>query len=374
MSSNYPLRSLAALALAFCAHAQSPCPAEDLSDHPGAWRPRSSYLGRSHRSAPPASYNRAAAEATLGKLLTLLQNAYPEPKGGIAYFSKHLLFSTPDPEWPFGYSLYVGHTGFYCTASGKLVESTESGVFLNLDVNSFDTASLIAPVDAPQFNTPNGSAKLNSGPEGGYLIGGRVVYRIPSLAESFRGVDRYSKTPMQGRGAQPAHQWFVVRNGDTPLFTPITRAQYLAQFRRELETYKARQIEMDLDWARQSGTNNAEWITKFSSAMDAYMLAVDSYLNNSPSPELARPMSGKLPLLPIDMDNPRLTFSEEDSFLVHLNQGYLDKARPLHVPQFFVIRLSIRDMRGPQPPWERRFRDQIQAGLDFNALKALLGR
>lgn len=367
------LGSLAALVLVSAAQAQSPCPSDDLSGHTGAWKPRSGYSGRAHRSAPAASYNRAAADAALSKLLALIQSAYPEPKGGIAYFTKHLLFSTPYREWPFGYSLYVGHTGYYCTASNKLVESGESGVFLNLDVNSFDTASLIARVDAPEMRTATAPLKFNADDDGGYRIGGRAVYRIPGVADRYQDVDRYTKSSTPGRAESPSDQWFVVRKDDAPLFAYVTRKQYLQQFRAELETFKARQIESDRAWAKASGTDNADWQARLAKGMDSYVRAVDAYLETSTEADLAQPVSEPLPHLPVDLDNPQVRFRDGEHRIAFLNQDYLNKKQPLHVPQFIVIRLTIREMANP-PAWERRFRDQIQTGLDFAALKALLGR
>jgi hypothetical protein len=97
-----------------------PLPSPDLSGHPGEWKARAGYRGTAHIKAPPGSYNRTSADATLSKLLTLLQAAYPQPNGGMAYFTKYFTFSTPDPDGAFGYSLYVGHSGFYCTSANRL--------------------------------------------------------------------------------------------------------------------------------------------------------------------------------------------------------------------------------------------------------------
>mgnify|MGYP001469378177 FL=1 len=159
MRSIFPCLFCAALASA--AHAQSPCPNPDLSSHPGAWKPRAGYVAPARFKAPPGSYNRAAADATLNKLLALLQAAYPEPRGGMAYYEKSFTFSSPDRELPSGYSLYAGHSSFYCTMANRLVEGGETGVTINVDVNTFLTTAMLSIVTAPIWGaTPCFSASL----------------------------------------------------------------------------------------------------------------------------------------------------------------------------------------------------------------------
>ncbi len=251
-------------------------------------------------------------------------------------------------------------------------ESSESGGFLSLDVNSFDTASLIARVDAPEMQTSTVPHKFNADDEGGYRIGGPAVYRVPGLFDRYKNVDRYRKSSLPNRPESPSDQWFVIRKDNPPLFTYVTRKEYVQQFRRELETFKSQQLESDRAWAKQSGTDNAAWLAKFAKGMDAYMRAVDEYLKGAGAEELARPDSSLLPHLPIDPDDPQLRFRESDDHFVYVNQGYLDRKQPHHIPRFIVIRLTIRGMANP-PAWEKRFRDQLQTGLDFGAFKALLG-
>ena len=368
------LRScVAILTLALTADAQSPCPNADLSDHPGAWKARTGYMGASQFSAPRGSYDRAAADATLTRLLTLLQSAYPDPKGGMAYFTKYLTFSTPYRQMSFGYSLYVGHTGFYCTSANRVVESGESGVFINVDVNSFSTSSLISAVTAPTISTSGGPLTPNADENGDYRIGGQPVYQIPSVSRPYKGADHFAKASMTRSGQPPAEQYFVFRKRDMPLFSYVTRRDYLKQFRGELEAYKSRELEAGRANAGRPGASTSEWLAKFSRGMDAYIKSVDAYLTNQPEAELSRPVSELLPHFPIDLENPELKLRDGDRHLIYLNQAYLDKKQPYHIPQFIVIRLSIREMAN-SPAWEKRFQSQVSGQLDFAAISALLGK
>lgn len=365
------LPCLLCAALAFAAHAQSPCPNPDLSSHPGAWKPRAGYVGPARFRAAPGSNNRAAADATLTKLLALLQAAYPEPRGGMAYFDKSFTFSSPDRELPFGYSLYVGHSGFSCTSANRLVESVESGVFINVDVNTFLNTSMLSIVTAPEISTSAGSVKLNADEEGNYRIGGRIAYRVPAVATRSADADRYSITSRADRGGAPTEQYIVLRKNETPLFTYITRREYLQQFRGELETYKSREMEGARANAGTPGASNPEWQARFAKGMDAYLRSVDAYLRSAPEAELSRPVSELLSHFPIDLDNPQVRFRQDDFHLVHFNHTYLDKKLPLHIPQFIVIRWSVKDTP-KSPAWEANFREHISNRLDFAAIRALL--
>ena len=75
--------------------------------------------------------------------------------------------------------------------------------------------------------------------------------------------------------------------------------------------------------------------------------------------------------IPRDPDNPAVQFRDGDRVMAVLNPAYMDPAPPAHVPQFIVIRLSARADRFP---WEKNLRDRMSSGLDFDALRGLLGK
>lgn len=357
MNPGLLLLSLSLIAVAPAGlHAQVPCPPGDLNQYEGGWRPRPGTPARSQHRAPAGSYNAAIADATLDRILGLLRDAYPRPAGGVAYFAKQLHFSSPYLGLPFGYDLYVGHTGFFCTASHRLAESTESGVAINVDVNSFRSTGLLARVDSPSVPTAKGEIRLNDDGHGQYMVSRRRVYRIPVFAGQHRGVEYYTNRRHLSRpGEPPYEQWFVVRKPGAPMFRYVTRREYADQFRQELSTTAA---------AQEPSTRRIS---------DDYLLAVERYLRDSDEQELSRPVSEPLPFFPRDPDKPEVVFTEGDFAMVYLNLDFMDPGLPRHVPQFVAIRLSARGQPGTAA-WELRFRERISDGLDFQALRNLIGR
>lgn len=358
---------------ASAAQAQTPCPA-DVNQHAGAWRPRASPQSPAQFRAPAGSYNRATADATLETILGLFRAAYPQPTGTMAYFNKNLTFSTPYRARPFGYSLYMGFAGFQCTSAGTLAELGESGVFINVDVNSLEGAGFLMPVAAPSMQTPAGEVQVNAAgtDEGQYTIGGRRVFLMPADAGTHRGVDHYTRREYGGNDEPPDWQWFVVRRPDVPVVIPVTRREYVQQFRRELESFTSSELAVQRAWARQTGDESVRAHAEaFARSQAAYLQAVDEYLQRATEEELARPVHELLMFFPRDPDHPGVDFREGDRVMAWLNPAYLDPTLPHHVPQLIVIRLSARAGRYP---WEAHLRDRFSNGLDFDTLRALVGR
>ncbi len=352
--------------------AQSPCPSEDLSAIPGVWQTWPGASEKATHAARPGSYDGAAAEATLNRVLGLIKETYPQPMGGNTMVYRNLTFTSPEPQRVFGYRLTVGHTHFYCTMANAVVEGVETGTFINVDVNSFGT--LVSRVGAPEINTFGGDLKLHGDELGNYLIDGKPVYHLPIIAGEHRGVDYYTNHRYSKPGEIPAEEWVLFRRSDVPPFTYVTRGEYIRQFRDELATYKVRQIEGDREFAKLSGDTDApERIAAFERTMDAYLKAIDDYLADESEDELNRPVSELLSLFPRDPDQPEITFREGDFHLVYLNPDHLDPTLPHHVPQFIVLQLGVRGA-DTRFPYRRQFRERIMNGLDFEAMRALIAR
>lgn len=368
------LPCLLVIACASPLSAQAPCPPGDVNQHLGAWRARPFPQAAATFRAAAGSYNRAAADRTLETILGLIRAAYPQPTGTNAYHDRNLTFSSPSRGVPFGYSLSVAFSGFKCTPAGKLAELGESGVFINVDVNRFESAGLLMKASARTMRTVKGEVAINAAgdEDGQYTIGGRRVFLIPATAGEPRGVDYYAMNEYSRTGDPPDWQWFVVRKPGVPLVVPVTRREYAQQFRNELETFTARELESRQEWARQSGdTSAASHDAAFARSQAAYLRAVDDYLNNAGERELARPVSEHLMFIPSDPDNPAVRFRDDDRVMAVLNPAYMDPALPAHVPQFIVIQLSARAGRYP---WEKDLRARISSGLDVDALRGLLGK
>lgn len=291
----------------------------------------------------------------------------------MAYVSRNLTFSTPYRARPFGYALSVGFAGFQCTRSGTLAELGESGVFINVEVNRLESASLLMPQEAPSTQTLSGEVKFNaaSSDDGQYTLGGKRVFLVPAAAGTHRGSDHYVRHQYAAPGSPPDWQWFVIRKPGVPLFIPVTRGDYAQQFRRELERFTALEGENQREWARQSGDNSAAaQAADFARSQAAYMRALDDYINTAGDAELARPVFEPLMFIPRDPDNPAVQFREGDRVMAVLNPAYMNASLPAHVPQFIVVQLSAQASRFP---WESALRERVMDGLDFDAMVALLG-
>lgn len=371
-------RTLAALLLGVVCTAplpaQTPCPPGDINRLEGAWRHRPFPQYTAPYRPAAGTYDRAAANRTLDSILAVFRAAFPQPIGTNAYYDRDVTFSTSDRGVPFGYSLSIAFGGFYCVRSETLHEYTESGVFINVEVNRFSSASLVMPVTAPSVSTREGDRRLNAvdADDPQYTIGGRRVFVIPAAHGSHRGVDYYSANRYSRDADPPDWQWFVIRKPDVPLLIPVTRREYVPQFRRELTEYTEQEIANLVHRARVEGDPSAAtFLPVFARGQAAYLQAIDDYLATAGDAELARPVSEPLMLLPRDSDRPRVEFRDGDRVMAVINPAYLDTTRPHHVPQFIVVQLSARATRYP---WESALRERFATALDFDALRAMLGR
>ena len=225
--------SLLCLFLIACAspvRAQAPCPPGDINQHQGAWRVRPFPRHVAQFKAAAGSYSRPAADRTLDTILGLIRAAYPQPAGTNAYFDRDLTFSTPSRGVPFGYALSVAFDGFFCTPAGKLAEMGESGIFINVDVNRFESAGLLMKAAAPTMSTLKGELTFNAAgdEDGQYTLAGKRVFLMPVTAGEHRGVDYYAKHEYSRTGNPPDWQWFVVRKPGVPLVVPVTRREVRA--------------------------------------------------------------------------------------------------------------------------------------------------
>lgn len=353
--------------------AQAPCPPGDISQHAGAWRPRPFAKATATYRAAAGSYSRATADRTLDAILALFRAAYPEPTGTNAYFDRDLTFSTPERGRPFGYALSLAFSGFYCTAAGRIAEYGESGVFVNVEVNRFESAGLLIAASAPSMNTVDGEHRFNAADADAdqYTIAGQRVFLMPKSSGTLRGVDHYTKNEYSRNDDPPDWQWFVIRKADVPLLLPVTRREYVQQFRSELQDYTEREIAKLLQAARSGDNSASAYVPVLARGQAAYLQAVDDYLAQADAAELARPVSEPLMFLARDPDNPSLRFADGDRIMATLNPAYMDPSLPAHVPQFIVIQLSARATRHP---YEANLRERVMTGLDVDALRGMLGR
>jgi len=354
--------------------AQPRCPPGDVNPHVGAWRHRPFPQYTAPYRPATGTYELAAADRTLDAILGLFRAAFPQPIGTHACYDRNVTFSTSDRGVPLGDALSIAFGSFYCIRSATLDEHSESGVFINVDVNGIGASALARVTGAPSMSTADGTHYFNAADSGNsqYTIGGRRVFRIPTVQGSHRGVDYYADNEYTRDDDPPDWQWFVLRKPDAPLFIPVTRRDYLQQFRRELEEYTEREIAGLMRRVRVEGDPSASsYLPVFARGQAAYRHAVDEYRARAGEVELSKPVSEHLMQMPRDPDDPRVEFRDGDRIMAVINPAYLDTTLPHHVPQFIVVQLSARAQRYP---WEAALRERFARPFDFDAMRALLRR
>ncbi len=354
----------------------NPCPTENLSDYPGAWKPYSGYQAVAQFKAKPGSYNKSAAIANLDKLLALAKQAYHQPMGGNANFTKYLDFSTAYSFMPIGYHLHIGHPGFVCGARNNIDLTYETGVTLKISINNPEVfASHITPYKVNGTDHYIGAMK---NAESEYGINGKRVFLIHENFVSTNGwLDHYTEKIY--RDEEPTQQWFIIRRENEPLFRYVTRKEYLTQFREEIKEYRdvyIHHIENQYKKYPESFKQTYEGLDDYKRRAENAIRLVDDYLKNKSREELSKPLSELINFEYIlYSDATELKFREDRFHLAFFNEEYLDKKLPLHIPQFMVVFLSgsAHDKTGPDS-WKYNFRKKMMDGLDFKAMYNMLAK
>ncbi len=354
----------------------NPCPTNNLSNYPGAWKPFSGYSVVARFQAKPGSYNKAAAAANLDKLLALAKQAYPQPMGGNANFTKYLDFSTAYSFMPIGYHLHIGHSAFVCGARNNIDLTYETGVTLKISINNPEVfASHITPYKVNGTDHYIGAMK---NAESAYGVNGQSVFLVHENFVSTNGwLDHYTEKVY--RNEDPTQQWYIIRRQNEPLFRYVTRKEYLTQFREEIKEYRdvyIRHIENQYKKYPESFKQTYEGLDDYKRRAENAIRLVDDYLKNKSKEELSKPLSELINFEYILFsDATELKFREDRFHLAFYNDEYLDKKLPTHIPQFIVVFLSgsAQDKTGPDA-WKYNFRKKMMDGLDFKAMYNMLAK
>jgi hypothetical protein len=362
--------------LVFYSNAQtvSPCPTDNLSNYPGAWKHFSGYSAPGHIKAKPGSYDKTAADANLEKLLDLAKKAYPKPMGGNANFTKHLDFSNVDDYLPFGHKLYIGHPGFVCTVGDKVTETFETGVYLVFHINNY--APFVFPVNAPEVPGSDLRIGFLEGSYSDYGINGQRVFQIPvNFVGSNGWMDHYTEKIYSNE--EPREQWFVIRKENIPLFRYITRMEYLQQYREEIKAYRDEYLRVTEESYKkypEAFSGSYKSLPEFKKRAEYVVSLIDDYLKNKSEEELNLPFSELINHnLLLFSDQSEIKFHEGRFHLAFFNEEYLDKNLPHHIPQFIIVELSgpAHDKTG-RDSWKYNFRKKMMAGLDFTSIHNML--
>lgn len=352
----------------------SPCPTDNLSNYPGSWKQLDLYSAPGHIKAKPGSYDKSVANANLEKLLNLAKKAYPQPLGGDINYSKYLDFSNVSDYLPFGYRLYIGHPGFVCTVGDKVTETYETGVYLSFQINNYEP--FVSPITAREVFGTDYRIGVVKGSESDYGINGQRVFLIHENFVSSNGwMDHYTEEIYGGK--EPRQQWFVIRKENVPLFRYVTRKEYLTQFREELYTYRDIYIESIEEGYKkfpESYSRVYESLAEFKIQTENAVKRVDNYLRNSSEEELTKRVSELFFHGNFIMENePEINFRKDRFHMVFVNEEYMDKKLPYHIPQFVIVELSApaQDKTGSYA-WKYNFRQKMMEGLDFKEIHNML--
>ncbi|MFD2201979.1 hypothetical protein [Shivajiella indica] len=356
------------------AQTASPCPTDNLSNYPGAWKQLDLYSAPGHIKAKPGSYDKSVANANLEKLLNLAKKAYPQPMGGNVNYNKYLDFSNVYDYLPFGYRLYIGHPGFVCTVGDKVTETYETGVYLSFQINNYEP--FVSPITAREVFGTDYRIGVVKGSESDYGINGQRVFLIHENFVSSNGwMDHYTEEIYGGR--EPRQQWFVIRKENVPLFRYVTRKEYLTQFREELFTYRdiyVESIEEGYKKFPESYSQVYESLGEFKIQTENAVKRVDNYLQNSSEEELNKQVSELFFHGNFIMENEtEINFRKDRFHMVFVNEDYMDKKLPHHIAQFVIVELSapVQDKTG-RYAWKYNFRQKMMEGLDFKEIHNML--
>ena len=354
----------------------NPCPTDNLSNHPGFWKPYIGYRGAGQFKAKPGTYSKSVADANLDKMLAFAKQAYPQPMGGIANFTKYPSFSSAYSFMPFGYSLYIGHPGFVCGANNKIDLTYETGVSLEISINNPELFA--SHLSSYQVNGTDHYIGGFKNDESHYSINGKRVFLIHENFVSTNGwMDHYTE---QIHGNQePREQWYIVRRENEPLFRYVTRKEYLTQFREEIKEYRdvyIRHIESQYKEFPESFKQTYDGLDEYRRRAENAIRLVDNYLENKGTEELSKPLSNLVSVEHLLYSGTtELIFPVDRFHLVYFNEEYLDKKLPLHIPQFIIIRLSGSSFGDTgTKAWKDNFRKKMMEGLDFKAMHNMLAK
>jgi hypothetical protein len=344
------------------------CP-DDLFTVDGKWKEVSDYYSPSFTyKASAGSYSKHEAEAIILKVLEIAKSAYPLPKGCHANYDKHFPFASFLSPLPFGYFLRTGFFNFYCSG-GSVSQIESTNVWLTIEINSFSNTRFLTLVTPPQAGPSDNDPVFNSNEDYNYLVNGRPVFYIPSQKEEREHLTYF----MSDQGNV---QYFLITRDSAALFIPVSRKDYLEQFKSELKDYRIYKEKTLTKWLNIAPDDEStrNFLARFGPSIEKYIQTVDRYLSQTSADELAKPVSDLLPLLPADMDNPEVIFTSfKNRQMVYFNKEYMSPKLKAHTPQFIMVELRAeKDDGSDRFRWRTAVRENFEKNLDFRELKLML--
>lgn len=366
---------LVALYLVLIGPANAQCP-PDVNTVAGSWKESSDHYNPPFNyRADTAGVDKAWARRVLDDVLAIARQAFPDPAGFNANYDMQFPFASFHAGLPHGYFLRTGFFNFYCEG-GAPREIDSTNVWLTVEVNGFASTRFLSVVTPPQAGPRDSDERFNADADENYTVAGKTVYAIPDAKGASRGVEYYSADdPGAARGG-PGIQYFLLSRDSAPLFTAVSRRDYLLQFQQELDAYRQAELVRLNNWlAAAPGDESAvRQIANFSGMMDKYSAAVAAYLANAPTDEMEKPLWDLLPLIPANTDAPQVEFTNyAKKQLVYFNDAYMNPAMNAAVPQFILVELRAEGAADdPRFRWRAELREKFSSGLDLQRLAGLI--
>ncbi len=360
--------------------AQPPCNDDIIMNIKGKWVKRP--------DANMKAGNQAQVTSRIDKMQKLLQAAYPEPKGIEAEWYRSISGNAEVKAGPVPFALNALFLAYFCNSYEKKIErGGETGTWFYLWANQLNSwfAEYIKY----------------------YVIQKQPVYLLQKRIGELRGYPLYegNYNRTSNTGTRYSRAIILTRTGQTP-YLPVTKKQFLKAFLNynekknlkfmtafeknmtvktdeEEEANKKKNLEIlervtppdKLARAKENFLRNyvtsrqskETSIAKIKKSYEEDMKPARDLLADSVKPELGQPAI-------LDFDN-LLEFKEFTTEekggrqLVRLNPDYFDMTLPKYIPQLLIVYWSWDKGKA-----EENFRTQLEANLNFSALKETIDK
>ena len=359
--------------------AQQSCNDEVIMNTKGSWKKTS--------DANMKAGNQAQVTSRIDKMQKLLQAAYAEPKGIEAKWYRSMINNPLLTNGPIPYQLNSLFLAYFCNTNNdnKIEAGEETGTWFYVWANHFNWFAEYIKY---------------------YIIQKQPVYLLTPQVGEINGYPLYKgiHNENSNTGIKYSRAIIITRDGQMP-FISVTKKQFLKaflnnnekRFVKTLDFEKNRAVKTDeqeeaekkknlellervtradkLARAKENFLRNyitdkqrkENTIAKLQKMHDDDMNPARNMLADSLSPELAQPSI-------LDFNN-LLEFKEFSTLkkggqqLVRLNPDYFDMTLPKYVPQFLVVYWRW-DKNKPA----ENFKDQLEANLNFTALKEMIDK
>jgi hypothetical protein len=336
--------------------AQAICSQDSLLNTKGVWIKGGDWTGLTTK------YSQSDKQAMVkiqDKIMDLIFNAYPQPRGMQATWN-HQYWGTPPLRSSLeGYGLTTYLMELYCDRDKKkLLPASETWDILNVFVNHW--AGIF------DFDTS-------------LRIGKYAVALLPFHGEKVKGFDLLHP----GNIRVNSSVYFICRPGES-IYTELTRKQYLQALKGKLQREEKYQIAR-VDSYSKNDLQKASSEKYYHDSYDPQIKYIDDYLARASEDELS-----KTAIINRNTSFKEFTTEEKGGQIpIIINQAYFAKPpQNLYTPQFIVVQCTWNDGEGPvggllrpHPPdmnvcckVSKFYKESIEQRLDLQALQQMLDK